>query len=71
MVLTRRQAQIITKKFNNISINQQVDMVAAVENYVLIPFEGNINHGYPQGIKNYLQATKETYKEAGKLYPSV
>ena len=33
-----------------------------VVNYVIRPFEENINPGYPQGIKIYLQATKETEK---------
>ena len=28
-------------------------------NYVLGSFEGNINPGYPTGIKIYLQATKD------------
>ena len=37
-------------------------MAAPVANYVLSPFKGNINPGYPQGIKIYLQATKEIYK---------
>ena len=36
-------------------------------NYVIIPFEGNINTGYPTGIKLYLQATTEIGKEADKL----
>ena len=39
----------------------------APENYVLITFEGNINTGYPQGIKIYLQAAKEIDKEVDKL----
>ena len=30
----------------------------AAVNYVLITFEGNINPGYPKGIKLYLQAKK-------------
>ena len=28
-------------------------------NYVLRSFEGNINPGYPTGIKMYLQVTKD------------
>ena len=36
-------------------------------NCVLRPFEGYINHGYPTGIKIYLQATKEIDKETDKL----
>ena len=39
----------------------------AALNYVLIPSEGNINPGYPTGIKLYLQATKEIDKETDKL----
>ena len=42
-------------------------MEAPVVNYVLIPFKGNINPGDPQGIKLYLQATKEIEKESHKL----
>ena len=32
---------------------------------------GNINHGDPQGLKFYPQATKYNDKEADKLYISV
>ena len=39
--------------------------------YMLIPFEGNINTVEPQGLKLYLQAEKEIYKEADKLDISV
>ena len=39
--------------------------------YVLIPFEGNINPGDPQGLKLYLQASKDIYKESDKLDISV
>ena len=39
--------------------------------YMLIPFKGNLNCLYPKGIKIYLQATKEIYKEAYKLDISV
>ena len=31
------------------------------------PFEGNLNHGYPMGLKLYLQATKDIDKETDKL----
>ena len=34
---------------------------------MLIPFEGNINPGYPTGIKLYLQSTKEIDKETDTL----
>ena len=70
MVLARRQAQILINQFNNLHINQQVQMADPV-NYVLSPFEGNTNTGYPQGIKLYLQGKKDTEKEADKLYISV
>ena len=46
-------------------------MDAPVVNYVLIPFKGCINLGYPQGIKLYLQATKDIYKEYDKLDISI
>ena len=36
-------------------------------NYVIIPYEGNINPGDPTGTNIYLQATKEIYKETDKL----
>ena len=35
------------------------------------PFEGNINSGYPTGLKLYLQETREIYKETYKLDISV
>ena len=59
-VLTRRQAQLIINQFNHININQPFHIEAV--NYVLIPFEGNINHGDPTEIKLFLQATKEIDK---------
>ena len=40
-------------------------------NYLLSPFEGNINDGDRMGLKLYLQATKEIYKETNKLDISV
>ena len=42
-----------------------------VVNCVLSQFEGNRNTGYLQGIKLYLQATKEIDTEADKLDISV
>ena len=36
-------------------------------NYVLNSFEGNINPGDPQGLKLYLQETKEIDQESDKL----
>ena len=38
--------------------------MADVVKYVISPFEGNINTGDLQGIKLYLQGTKDIYKEA-------
>ena len=40
-------------------------------NYVLRPFEGNINPRVPQEQKIYLQATKDIEKLSHKLYLSV
>ena len=40
-------------------------------NYVLSPFEGKINPGYPHGLKLYLKSTKEIDKESDKLDISV
>ena len=40
-------------------------------NYMISPFEGNINLWYPQGVKIYLQPTKEIDKESDKLDISV
>ena len=67
MVLTRRQAQILTNKLKNISINQLVKMANPVVNYMLSPFEGNTNTENPQGTKLYLQEKKEIDKESEKL----
>ena len=36
--------------------------------YLLRQFEGNIDSRYPQGIKIYLQATKEIDSKSDKLY---
>ena len=52
-----RQSQILINQFNNLNINQQFHMESPI-NYDLSPFEGNINHGYPMGVKLYLQAKK-------------
>ena len=46
-------------------------MDAPVVNYVISPFEDNINPGYPKGLKLYLQETKDIDKEADKLDISV
>ena len=70
MVLTGRQAQLLINKLNNLNINQQVHMAAPI-NYVLRTFEGNINTGYPTGLKIYPQATKYIDKESDKLDISV
>ena len=56
MVLMRGQEQLIISQFNNLNVNPLVQKMAAQVNYVLSPFEGNINPGDPQGIKTYLQA---------------
>ena len=39
----------------------------AAVNCVLIPSEGNINHGDPTGLKYFLQETKEIDKETNGL----
>ena len=71
MFLTRTQEQILINNLNNISTNPKVHMAAPFVNYVIRPFEGNINHGYQQLLKMYLQATKKIDKEADKLDISV
>ena len=43
----------------------------AYVNYLLSPFEGNINPVDPKGIKIYLQATEYINKETDKLDISV
>ena len=68
--MTRIQAQILIDQFDNLNINQQVHVVNLF-NYVIIPFEGNIHPGDPQGIKIYRQETKEIEKEAERLDVSV
>ena len=60
MVLRNLQAQTTINWFNHLKINQPVQMAAV--NYVLSPFEGNINTGDPMGIKLDLQVTKEIDK---------
>ena len=62
MVVTIIQSHIIINQFTNLSINKKVQMAGPVANYVLIPFEGIINAGDPQGLKLYLQETEEIYK---------
>ena len=49
MVFIRRQTQSLINQFNKITINQQLKMAAPI-NYVISPFEGNINSGDPTGI---------------------
>ena len=46
-------------------------MDAPVVNYVISPFEDNINPGDPKGLKLYLQETKDIDKEADKWDISV
>ena len=70
MAFTRRKVKIIINQINGISINQQFDMMDPV-NYVLSPFKGNTNPGDPQGLKLYVQATKEIDKESDMLDISV
>ena len=65
MVLKRIQSQLLINQFNHININKPVHMMDL--NYMIIPFEGNINPGYPTGIKLYLQSTKEIDKETDTL----
>ena len=45
--------------------------MAVAVSYVPISFEGNMYYRDPQGIKIYLQVTKETENEADKLDISV
>ena len=56
---------------NNLNTNPKVHIMADQVNYVLIPFEWNINTLNPQGIKLYLQSTKEMDKESDKIDISV
>ena len=70
MFLTRRKSYIIVNQFNNLSDNQKVHMVDPL-NYVLAPFEGNINPGDPRGTKLYLRSTTDLDKESDMLYISV
>ena len=65
MVFTSLQAQTRIHRFNHININKTVHM--ADVNYVLRPFEGNINTGDPTGIKLYIQLTKDIENETHKL----
>ena len=69
MFLTRLQEQTLIKQFNHIYMNQLVQIASV--NYVLRPFEGNINPGDPKAIKIYPQATKGIDKESYKLDISV
>ena len=64
-VLTRRQAQLLINQFSHRNISQPVHMSAV--NYVLIPSEGNIHHGYPTGLRRFLWATKEIDKATDGL----
>ena len=50
----RKGSQLLINMLNNKKINQQVKMSAPVLNYVISPFEGNINPGDPQWLKFYL-----------------
>ena len=69
MALTSLQTKTLINCFNHLNINQPVQI--AVVNYVLRPFEGKINPGYPKGLKLYLQANKNIDKETDKLDISV
>ena len=65
MVLKSWQAKTLIIIFKHPKMNQPVHMAAV--NYVLSPFEGNIDPGYPTGIKLYLQSTKDINKETDKI----
>ena len=69
MVLTSLQAQPLINWFNRLNMNQPVQMTYV--NYLLIPNIGNINPGYPTGVKLYPWGTKYIDKETDKLYTSV
>ena len=69
MILASLQAQTFINWFNHQSINQPFH--TTVMNYVLRPFKGNINIGYPTELKIYLQETKKIDKETDKLDISV
>ena len=71
MVSAIRQAQLKIAQINSLNENAQVKNMEYAVNYVLIPFEGNTNPGDPQGIKFYLNTTKEIEKEAENLDISV
>ena len=58
MLLARIQAQLLVNQFKNININKQVNMADPID-YVISPFEGNLNHAYPTGLRLYLQETKD------------
>ena len=62
MILTIRQTQLLIEQLLKLNVNQQVQNIVTAVNYALRPFGGNINTGYPQGIKLYLQATKDIEK---------
>ena len=66
MVFMGRQTQVPINQFNNLKINQQVNMDDPI-NSVLRPFKGNINPVDPTGFKLYL----EIYRKADKLNTSV
>ena len=59
MVFTRSQKRNIVAQFEDLRVNQQEHNMENPMNYLLIPFEGNINNGYPQGINIYLQETSD------------
>ena len=75
MGLTRIQHQEIIAQFGNLGVNQpvklQVQNMESSMNYVMSLFEGNIKPGYSQGLKLYLQETREIEMEADKLDISV
>ena len=71
MVVTGSQSHILMNQLSNISNNQQIQMAAPVVNYVLSPFEGEINPENPQGLILYLQEKNKIDKEADKLDISV
>ena len=67
MVVTISQSHILINEFSKLSINKQVWMAAPVVQYVLSPFEGDINPVDPHGIILYLQSTNDIYEEDYKL----
>ena len=59
MELTIGHTQALIAQSNKLNDNPQVEIMGDQVSYLIIPFEGNIKDGYPQGLTLHLKSTED------------